>query len=194
MAELTEWIRQARGGDREASERLFRAVYGDLRRIAGRQVARGEAGGLGGTSLVHELYLRLAKPEALQVNDRRHFFSVAARAMRQIAVDRAREQLAAKRGSGAVATTLGAADGTAVDDGKLQELIDLDRALQLLDAADERLARLAELRLFSGLEVEQCAELLGLSNATIKRDWRKARAFLHAQLGDAAPGDEQPAC
>jgi RNA polymerase sigma factor (TIGR02999 family) len=190
MAELTEWIRRARDGDRVAAERLFQAVYGDLRRIAGRQVARGEAGGLGGTSLVHELYLRLARPEALELNDRRHFFAVASRAMRQIAVDRAREHLTAKRGSGAAATTLGAADEAAVDDGKLLELIDLDRALHSLEALDERLARLAELRLFSGLEVEKCGELLGLSNATIKRDWRKARAFLHAQLGEAALGDE----
>jgi len=193
MAELTEWIARARKGDHDAAERLFAAVYGDLRRIAGRQVARGEAGGLGGTSLVHELYLRLARPEALALHDRRHFFAVAARAMRQIAVDRAREQLTIKRGSGAIMTTLGAADEAPFDGSKLAQLIDLDRALTALEAADARLARLAELRMFSGLDVEECGKLLEQSETTIKRDWRKARAFLYTQLGEGTNPHELPA-
>lgn len=183
MGDVTELIVRAREGDRAASDALFRAVYGDLHRIAGRQAAAAGAQAHGRTSLVHETYLRLARPGALAVNDRQHFFAVAARAMRQIAVDRARERLAAKRGEGAQATTLGALDVLPMEDGKLEDLIALDAALGALEASDARLARLVELRLFFGMELEEAGELLGLSVSTLKRDFRRARAFLHAQLG-----------
>jgi RNA polymerase sigma factor (TIGR02999 family) len=189
MTEVTQLIGQARGGDRAAAEQLFRAVYDDLHRIAARQVGRGEGGGLGSTSLVHEAYLRLARPEALAMNDRSHFFAVAARAMRQIAVDHARERLAAKRGGGAPVTTLGAADAVAADDGRHEQLVALNQALDALEAADARLARLVELRFFAGMSLEEAGELLGLSQSTLKRDFRKARAFLHARLG-SDPIDE----
>jgi RNA polymerase sigma factor (TIGR02999 family) len=190
MGELTLLIVRAREGERGAADALFRAVYDDLRRIAGRQRAGQGSEGPGRTSLVHEAYLRLARPEALNVNDRRHFFAVAARAMRQIAVDRARERLATKRGGGASVTTLGAADEGTPEEGRLEGLIDLDEAMHALEAADPRLAKLVEMRLFSGLLLEEAGELLGLSEATLKRDWRKARAFLHARLGGAAWHDE----
>jgi RNA polymerase sigma factor (TIGR02999 family) len=183
MSDVTRWIVEARAGDREAATRLFRAVYDDLHRLAARQVGRGEGGGLGSTSLVHEVYLRLARPEALAMNDREHFFAVAARAMRQIAVDHARERVAAKRGGGAMVTTLGAADQVAADAGRHDELVALDEALGALEAVDSRLARLVELRFFGGLSLEDAGDLLGLSRSTLKRDFRKARAFLHARLG-----------
>ncbi len=190
MGEVTLLIGRARDGDRAAADVLFRTVYDDLRRIAGRQAAGNGSHGPGRTSLVHEAYFRLARPESLNVNDRRHFFAVAARAMRQIAVDRARERLATKRGGGAQETTLGAADDALADPGRLEGLLDLDAAMGALEAADERLARLVELRLFSGLLLEEAGELMGLSPATLKRDWRKARAFLHARLGGAELPDE----
>lgn len=185
MSDVTQWIVQARSGDQDAAARLFRAVYDDLHRIAARQVHRGEGGGLGSTSLVHEVYLRLARPDALAMNDREHFFAVAARAMRQIAVDHARERVAAKRGGGAAVTTLGAADQVAADGDRHDELVALDEALGALEGVDARLARLVELRFFGGLSLEDAGDLLGLSRSTLKRDFRKARAFLHARLGGA---------
>lgn len=188
MGEVTRLIMDARGGDRAAEDALFRAVYEDLHRLAARQVGRGEGGGLGSTSLVHEAYLRLARPEALGMNDRSHFLAVAARAMRQIAVDHARERLAAKRGAGAVQTTLGAADAVASDEGRQHdELVALDAALEALEALEPRLAKLVELRFFGGLSLEEAGAVLGLSSATLKRDFRRARAFLHAQLGAEPP-------
>lgn len=187
MTEVTQWIVLARDGDRSAAERLFRAVYDDLHRIASRQVARGDGGGMGSTSLVHEAYLRLARPEALNLEDRRHFFAVAARAMRQIAVSNARERLAIKRGGGSHETTLGAADGIAVDTAHHDQLIALNEAIEALVDVDPRLVRLIELRFFAGLQLGEVGELLGLSSTTLKRDFRKARAFLHAHLREGAP-------
>jgi RNA polymerase sigma factor (TIGR02999 family) len=190
MTEVTLLIGQARDGDRVAAEQLFRAVYDDLHRIAARQVGRGDGGGLGSTSLVHEAYLRLARPESLGVNDRSHFFAVAARAMRQIAVDHARARLADKRGAGAPVTTLGAADQIAADSSRHELTMALNSALEALDAAEPRLAQLVELRFFAGMDLEQAGEVLGLSPRTLKRDFRKARAFLHARLGDGLALDE----
>lgn len=189
MTEVTQLIGRAREGDRSAAEALFRAVYDDLHRIAARQVGRGEGGGHGSTSLVHEAYLRLAKPESLGVADRSHFFAVAARAMRQIAVDHARQRLADKRGGGAAVLTLGAADQVSDDESRHDQLVALNEALDALEAADPRLARLVELRFFAGMGLDEAGELLGLSPTTLKRDFRKARAFLHARLG-AEPIDE----
>ncbi len=191
MGEVTRLLGQARNGDRAAADALFRIVYDDLRRLAARQVSGG-GGAPGSTSLVHEVYFRLAKPDALALNDRRHFFAVAARAMRQIAVDRARERLTVKRGGGAPQTTLGAVDAEAADDGRMERLIDLDEAMKALESSDERLARLVELRHFSGLQLEEAGELLGLSPSTLKRDYRKARAFLHAWLGGEASSHDVP--
>ncbi|MEO8461121.1 MAG: ECF-type sigma factor [Dokdonella sp.] len=185
MDELTQLIVAAQDGDKQSAERLFRAVYKDLHRLAARQVARGDGGGMGGTSLVHEAYLRLAKPDALAVNDSQHFFAVAARAMRQIAVDHARERLTMKRGGGIAATTLGAADAASSnDDVRYQQLFALNEAMEALDAVEPRLARLVELRFFAGLTLEEAGELLGFSPRTLKRDFRRARAFLHARLGE----------
>jgi RNA polymerase sigma factor (TIGR02999 family) len=188
MGEVTQWIVQARAGDPTAADALFGAVYDELHRLARRQLGRDGGGGLGATSLVHELYLRLAKPQALAVNDRAHFFAVAVRAMRQIAVDHARERLAAKRGGHVVMTTLGAADGVAEDAVRHEDLLALDAALAALEALDGRLARLVELRFFAGMSLEEAGELLGLSPTTLKRDFRKARAFLHARLDGSLDG------
>jgi RNA polymerase sigma factor (TIGR02999 family) len=190
MGEVTLLIGRAREGDRAAANALFRAVYDDLHRLAARQAAGAGPAAHGSTSLVHEAYFRLARPEALALNDRRHFFAVAARAMRQIAVDRARERLAIKRGAGAPVTTLGAVDAQTTDDSGLERLLDLDEAMKALEASDERLARLIELRHFSGMQLDEAGEVLGLSEATLKRDYRKARAFLHARLGGTGLPDE----
>ncbi|HVF35499.1 MAG TPA: ECF-type sigma factor, partial [Candidatus Saccharimonadia bacterium] len=154
MGNLTELLGRARDGDKQASDRLFAAVYEDLHRIAARNL-RGAGDGMRTTSLVHEAYEKLARPEALDLNDRRHFFAVAARAMRQIVIDHARERGAGKRGGEFVRVTFeGAADEAVSRDG-LDELVALDAALEKLDALDPRLARLVELRFFGGMNLEE---------------------------------------
>lgn len=185
MTEVTQWIARARDGDREAADQLFRAVYADLHGLAKAQVRRGEGGGLGSTSLVHEAYFRLAKPAALAINDRAHFFAVAARAMRQIAVDHARERLAIKRGAGAAETTLGAVEDLSGDALRHEQMVALSQAMDALETLDPRLARLVELRFFAGLTLEESGEVLDLSPATLKRDFRRARAFLQSRLGES---------
>ena len=189
MSELTQWIVAARSGDRNAASKLFAAVYDDLRAIARRQARGGRGGGLGETSLVHEAYFRLARPEALGLVDRHHFYAVAAKVMRQIAIDHAREGLAIKRGGGAAITTLGAAAHVAEDQRQLDLIIGVHSALEELEQADARLAQLVELRFYAGMSPEDAAAAMDVSLSTAKRDWRKARAFLLARLGDAALAD-----
>lgn len=189
MGDVTQLIARARDGDSRASDALYRAVYDDLHRIAGRVRPRNDAGAPGSTSLVHDAYLRLANPAALKISDRKHFFSVAARAMRQIVIDRARARLTVKRGAGAIVTELDESEAFSVDALSLEKLIDLDEAMRALEAHDARLARLVELRLFSGLSLDEAGEVLELSAATLKRDYRKAIVFLRELLGDGDDDD-----
>lgn len=189
--DVTELIAQARAGDAAASGRLFNQVYADLRVLAARQVGRMRAD-MRATSLVHEAWFRLARPDALQLKDREHFFAVAARAMRQLVIDHARQRLAEKRGGGAIATELDSQLVQAGGEGRDQELLALDQALRQLETLDRHLALLVEMRFFGGLELSEIAGLTDRSERSLKRDWRKARAFLHQQLdGDPLPpGDE----
>ncbi len=189
--ELTDLIGLAQRGDRNAADRLFTVVYAELRAIAGRQRQRVEGSGMGATSLVHESYLRLIRGMSLGSEGRAHFFASAARAMRQIAIDRLRADIAGKRGGNADITSLDAAHENAVDDGLGQiDLLALDQALTQLESFDARLSRLVELRFFAGMSLEEAGEKLGMSERTLKRDWRKARAFLHANLDGVA--DDEP--
>jgi RNA polymerase sigma factor (TIGR02999 family) len=181
MSEVTSLIAAARDGDKAAEARVFELLYADLKRIARRLAGYG-ADAPRATSLVHEAYLRIARPGGLPVNDRVHFFALAARAMRQLAVDRARERHAAKRGGGIAPMSLeelDVADGRALRDA---DLLSLDQALQRLRELDSELVQLVEMRFFGGLELEEIAELNGRSVSSLKRDWRKARAFLHDVL------------
>jgi RNA polymerase sigma factor (TIGR02999 family) len=193
--DLTKLLAAASAGDAPAAERLFAAVYADLRRIARRQRAGQPAGAtLSTTALVHEAYLRLARPGNLSLNDRTHFFAVAARAMRQIVVDHARRSNAEKRGGGELAVELdegriASADGFASLPGREEELLALDAALEKLGEVDGRLARLVELRYFAGLTFEEIAAGMELSDRTLKRDWRRARAFLFRELSGEGPGN-----
>lgn len=184
MTDVTAMLARARQGDAGAAEALYAAVYAQLRGMAGRQVRLGQGGGFGATSLVHEAYLKLARADALQVQDREHFFSIAARAMRQIAIDRVRNLATAKRGGDAPLVSLGLAAAEAPDPARWQELLAVDAALTELEQFDARLARLVELRFYAGLSGEDAAAAMGLSPATAKRDWRKARAFLQLRLGE----------
>lgn len=187
MAELTLLLKQARGGDDAAAGKLYDLVYRDLRQIAQRHL-RGprDPAAPHTTSLVHEAYLRLARADGADFNDRVHFFAVASRAMRQLLIDHARKRHASKRGGGAIELELSAVE-VATDD-RSAELLAVDEALKRLEAFDTRLAQVVEWRFFGGLTEIEIADALGLSERTIKRDWRRARAFLAREL-DLAPAD-----
>jgi RNA polymerase sigma factor (TIGR02999 family) len=181
-AEITALLDAARNGDTAAGEQLFRAVYRDLKRIAHRQLAGQPPNAtLSTTALVHEAYLRLARPGALDQNDRVHFFAVAARAMRQIVIDAARRRSTEKRGGGALAVELDEGRVAGAGD-RPDELLALDVALEKLERLDERLARVVEWRFFGGLTLAEIGDALDLTERTVKRDFRKARAFLFREL------------
>lgn len=183
--EVERLLTQARFGGREALDALFPVVYDELRGLARAQLGRFRPGEtLNTTALVHEAYLKLVDHSRATFNDRKHFFTVAALAMRQIVVDYARRRAAQKRGGGAVHAQLDELDGSAVPvEAQAAAILALDGALTRLSGVDERLVRVVELRFFAGLSVEQAAELLEVSTATVKRDTRAARAFLVREMG-----------
>ena len=183
--EITTLLAALREGDKSAMDRLFPLVYREFHGRAHQLLARRRPGEtLSTTALVHETYLKLAGSAKQSYEDRLHFFAVASRAMRQILVDYARRNAAAKRG-GSRAVTL---DPEAVaNPDRADELIALDEGLERLEQLDPRLVRTVELRFFGGLSVEETADALGISPRTVKRDWQRARAFLfQAVRGDDA--------
>lgn len=179
--DTTLMIAAARAGDKAAEARLFETVYSDLHRLARRHLRDSGGSETRATSLVHEVYLRLARGAGLALNDRAHFFAVASRAMRQIVIDHVRQRLTDKRGAGVHPISLDSAVG-AVAAGRDEDVLLLDAALERLADVDPRLAQLVELRFFGGLQFEELAESTGLSERTLKRDWTKARAFLYREL------------
>jgi RNA polymerase sigma factor (TIGR02999 family) len=173
---LTQLLRGARDGEPDAVRRLFERVYDELRHLA-RRVRRGRATPtLNTTALVHEAYFKLVPAVGLALDDLNHFRSIVARAMRQVLVDAARAKGAEKRGGGLVQVTM--TDAIAETPMRTVDVIALDRALTELAAVDPRRAQVVELRFFGGLDVQQTAEAMGSSTATVKRDWRLARAWL----------------
>jgi RNA polymerase sigma-70 factor (ECF subfamily) len=175
-AQITALLARVREGDAGARDALLPLVYGDLELIA-RAYARGTDVSLEPRGLVHELYLRLASG-ALDARDRKHFYAIAALAMRQIVADRARRRRAAKRGGGAARVTL---SGLAAEDGGVDAL-DLEAALARLEALAPRQARIVELRCLLGLSVAETAEALDVSERTVHGEWRLARAWLTREL------------
>ena len=183
--QITEYLRAWEQGDDGALERLVPLVYRELRAIAARHLGSERPGHtLQPTALVSEAYLRLRGLGNVPWHDRTHFFAIASRIMRRLLVDHARAKTAQKRGSDAtrVLVTEGYHDEVqpSLD---AEELIDLDRALDELAAEAPRLARLVELRFFSGLDIAEASSLLGCSPRTAKRDWAFARAWLLNRLG-----------
>jgi RNA polymerase sigma factor (TIGR02999 family) len=183
--EVTELLRRAREGDAGALDRVFPLVLEELRAVAGARL-RGEAPGhtLQPTALVNEAYLKLAASPEVDWRDRAHFLAVAARAMRQVLVDRARRRKADKRGGGVRPATL--TDGSLLASGQgptAEELLALDAALDALGRIQPRLRQVVELRYFGGLADAEIGEVLGVTRRTVQRDWTKARAWLHAELG-----------
>jgi RNA polymerase sigma factor (TIGR02999 family) len=185
-SDLTQLLRQGREGDRAAIDRVIPLVYDELRRLAGGYL-RNQAPGhtLQPTALVHEAYLRLADRSQPDWRDRAHFFGLAATIMRQILVDHARSKGAAKRGGERARVEF--KETLDYSDEKASDLVVLDDALKGLAAFDERKARTLELRYFGGLSVEETAEVLGTSEATVGRDTRYAEAWLRRELA----GDQE---
>lgn len=183
---ITELLERAGRGEAGSLDRLFDLVYEDLKRRAHHQLAGGGSATLDTTTLVHEAYLKLTGSGSTEWRDRVHFFRVAARAMRQIAIDRARAHLTQKRGGGAVVLALADFDGAAEEPvAAATTLVSLDRALSRLAEQSPRLAQVVELRFFGGLSVEETAAALDVSDRTVKRDWRLARAYLQDAIEDA---------
>lgn len=183
--EITHLLRDWSGGDAAALERLLPLVYEELRKLARSQLRRERADHtLQPTALVHEAYLRLAGQRETAGANRSQFFSLAARMMRRVLVDHARARQAAKRGGPAARIAL---EGLDIEIPEVPvDLLDLDRALDRLALAFERPARIVELRFFAGLEVEEIAGLLAISERTVKRDWSFARAWLLRELESGA--------
>jgi RNA polymerase sigma factor (TIGR02999 family) len=176
-----------RDGDASAGERLLPAIYDELRRQAARAMRREDgAHTLQATALVHEAYLRLVDQRRVEWRSRAHFFGVAAQMMRRVLVDHARTRLAAKRGGALQRVTLGDVGAGAEDAGSDElDVLALHDALERLAAFDPDQARLVELRYFGGLGIEDTAEALGVSPATVKREWAVARAWLRRELEGA---------
>lgn len=182
---ITRLLLDWRDGDRAALDRLIPQVYDELRRLAGRYVRREPADSpLQPTALISEAYLRLVDQGRIDWQGRTHFFAVAARQMRRILVDQARERRAAKRGGGAAPVTV-------VDDALAGgepvagvDLLALDAALGELAGIDPRQAELVELRFFAGMTVPETATALGVSPATVKREWALAKAWLYRKLNE----------
>lgn len=181
--EVTRLLHALRDGEGDAAEQLARVVYDELHAIA-EHAMRKEVGGhtLQPTILVHEAFLRLIDQHEVNWQGRAHFFALAAQAIRRILVDHARRRQTVKRDGGARITLEDAALETAAES---VDLIAIDDALQRLAALDARQARVVELRYFTGLGVDETAEALGVSPATVKRDWTIAKAFLHRELENA---------
>jgi RNA polymerase sigma factor (TIGR02999 family) len=182
--EVTRLLAAARGGDPGAAERVFDLVYDDMRQLAARHVRSARAGpGPSPTSLVHEAFLRLARRADLPFNDRAHFFAVISRAMRQIVIDDALARKTGKRGGGQpVADLEKVAVASPAPEAPPEDLLALDAALATLEAEEPRLAQVVEWHFFGGLTFFEIGESLAVSERTVARDWRAARALLHARL------------
>jgi RNA polymerase sigma factor (TIGR02999 family) len=179
--DVTQLLVKWREGDSAALGALMPMVYAELRRVA-RARLRGEDGArsLQTTALVHEAYLRLVDINQLTFENRAHFFAIAARLMRQIVVDHARWKRADKRGGGAGTLTLDDADAAATPN--TVDVIALNSALEQLARVEERPSRVVELKFFAGLTIEETALALGVSPATVERDWAVAKAWLYRRL------------
>lgn len=194
LENLTLWLNRLGNDDApaaaaNANEQLFVVLYDELRRIA-RAHMRKEAADhtLSATALAHEAYFRLADQQAARWKNRAHFLAVASTMMRRILVNHALAHRAAKRDAELVALTLAEADQVGLD--TQRDLIAVHDALLAFESLDPRAAKVVELRFFGGMEIEEIAQALELSPATVKRDWALARAWLHRELG--APQTREP--
>ena len=182
--DVTELLLSWGQGDTAALDRLVPLLYDDLRRVARGHLRRERPGhSLQATALVHEVFLRLVDVDRMTVKSRTHFFALSARLMRQILVDHARRQRASKRGGGATVIGLSEAAGAAAPTStSMVDVLALDEALEALSSFDAQQCRVVELRFFAGLNIPEAADALGVSTATVEREWAMAKAWLHQRL------------
>jgi RNA polymerase sigma factor (TIGR02999 family) len=184
--QVTKLLVRWRGGDRDALDALMPIVYTELRSMAHRYLQRERSDHtLQSTALVHEAYVRLVGQKLPEWQNRAHFFGVAARLMRQILVEYARGHQAAKRGGNACKVTLD--EGAMVAQQADLDVVVLDEALQELAKLDQQQSRIVELRFFGGLSIDDTSEVLGISPATVSREWSTARIWLHREISRRAP-------
>jgi RNA polymerase sigma factor (TIGR02999 family) len=186
-SEITSLLREWSEGDSQALNRLIPLVYPELRRLAHQRLRREQGNrSLNTTGLVHDAYTKLIDVRRPRFHDRSHFLAMASRVMRRVLVDQARARRAAKRGGGAEAVELD--EAICVSGPQADALAELDDALQRLEALDPRQGQIVEQRYFGGLSLDETAEALGVSLATVKRELRFAHAWLASELGVSAVG------
>ena len=182
--QVSELLANWNKGYADAREALMPLVYDELRKLAASHLRRERSDHtLQPTALVHEVYLRLAEQKNVRWQDKSHFFGVTAQLMRRILVDHARSHMADKRGSGLPKVSLN--EAIAMSRERPAELLALDESLTQLGSTDPQQGRIVELRVFAGLTIEQTAEVLGISPATVKRDWSLAKAWLLREIDKA---------
>lgn len=182
--DITLWLQAAGLGDPDAAEALFESVYPRLRELAKARLRGGGEQTLNTTALVHEVWLKGIGGEGSDFRNRGHFFATAARAMRQILVNRAEARRSLKRGGGAAQETLD--DGHTVEEEQDRGVLDLDQALQKLEKLSPRQGRVVECLFFVGFTIEETAEALEISPATVKRDWTTAKAWLFEEMNEGS--------
>ena len=179
--DVTQLLNKAQAGDRESLDRLLPIVYQELRRVAAAQLRNErENHTLQATALVHEAYLRLLEQREVDWRNRAHFFSIAAEMMRRILVNYAIQRKAQKRGDGA--THIALDDALSYGEQTDLDVVALNEALEQLAQFDPEQARIVELRFFGGLTIEETAEVLGISDSHVKREWRMAKSWLKTRL------------
>jgi RNA polymerase sigma factor (TIGR02999 family) len=188
---ITLLLHRATEGDRSALDQVFASLYPDLRRVArARLHSQGRADAMNTTMLVHESFMRLVNASNLRLEDRHHFFAYAAKTMRNVIIDAAREHRAERHGGGVEHVTLGGDDALQVaDTSASEELLRVNDALLELETLDPDLVQVVEMRYFGGYSEQEIAEMQGVSERTVRRRWDKARAWLYVSLGgsDAPP-------
>jgi RNA polymerase sigma factor (TIGR02999 family) len=183
---LTQWLSQLQGPDPAAGQRLFEVLYGDLRRLARAHMRKEDPGHtLSATALTHEAWFRMAEQTRTQWRNRSHFLAVASTMMRRILVNHEQARRADKRLAEKTSLSLSGLDAIALPVDR--DVLAVHESLLAFEAIDPRAARVVELRFFGGLEIDEIAEVLGTSPATVKRDWTLAKAWLHRDLAAAAP-------
>ena len=185
-SQVTQLLINWSSGDKTALDQLIPLVHAELRRLARRYMARQSPGHTLQTSaLINEAYLRLVDQQSVQWQDRAHFFAVSAQIMRNILIDHARKYSYAKRGAGARKVSLD--EAATMPEQRAAELVALDDALVELATADPRKSQIVELRFFGGLNIEETAEVMKVSSATVQREWRAARAWLQRVMSNEKP-------
>jgi RNA polymerase sigma factor (TIGR02999 family) len=180
-SEVTQLLRQVESGNRSTSDRLFAAVYQQLRNLAGQFFRREPKGNtLQPTALVHEAYMKLVDQKNVDWRGQTHFFAIAAQAMRRILVDHARRRSAAKRGGNRHRIELH--DDLVIESNRAEDLLALDNALTKLAKLDPRQAQMIELRFFGGLGVAEVGKVMGISTRSVEREWTMVRAWLRREL------------